>query len=249
MEYNSQRKKYLFSAKDSKPYKLSRTRIENYLSCQRCFFLDRKCGTEQPPTFPYTLNNAVDILLKDEFDKYRKMGKPHPYLIKYGINAIPFAHTDLDNWRNTQIGIKYHHEATNFIITGAIDDVWINSEGELIIVDYKALCSKKDVTLDYRNSYKRQLEIYQWLLRKNGFKVSNIGYFIFCNADSTKGQFLGNLEFNVTLVSYIADDSWIDKTLLNIKKCLMNDKLPKPSPYCNYCSYFIALKKHISKYE
>ena len=28
---------------------------------------------------------------------------------------------------------------------------------------------------------KRQMEIYQWLLRKNGFKVSDTGYFVYAN--------------------------------------------------------------------
>jgi len=150
-QYTPQRKRNIFSAIETKPYKLSRSRIENFMRCQRCFYLDRKCGTEQPPMFPYTLNNAVDALLKEEFDQYRKKNEPHPYLLEHGIDAIPFAHAELEVWRMNQRGIKYLHEASNFIVAGAIDDVWVNSQGELIIVDYKATSTKKDVTLDDRD--------------------------------------------------------------------------------------------------
>jgi hypothetical protein len=130
-QYNAQRKRNVFSESNTKPYKLSRSRIEIFMRCQRCFYLDRKCGTEQPPMFPYTLNTAVDTLLKSEFDKYRSHNKSHPYLIENNINAIPFSHPEINNWRMNQRGIKYHHKSTNFIITGAVDDIWTNSQGEL----------------------------------------------------------------------------------------------------------------------
>jgi RecB family exonuclease len=38
------------------------------------------------------------------------------------------------------------HEPTNLLIPGAVDDVWINPEGELIIVDYKQHQKKAKLT-------------------------------------------------------------------------------------------------------
>jgi RecB family exonuclease len=244
----SQRQRNIFSAKASKPYKLSRSKVESFVRCQRCFYLDRKCGIKQPPTLPYTLNNAVDTLLKEEFDHYRSKGKAHPYLLEHGINAIPFSHRELDNWRMNQRGIKFHHEPTNFIVTGVIDDVWINSQGEVIIVDYKATSTKKDVSLDDRDSYKRQMEIYQWLFRKNGFKVSNTGYFVYCNGDSGRGKFANTLQFKVSLLPYVGNDSWIENILHDIKTCLTYNVLPAPSQTCDYCSYWNAVTKHVERY-
>lgn len=248
-QYNPQRIRNIFSETEIKPYKLSRSRIEIYMRCRRCFYLDRKCGTEQPPMFPYTLNNAVDALLKDEFDQYRIQQKAHPYLIENGIDAIPFAHPDLNDWRMNQRGIKYHHEATNFIVTGAVDDVWINANGELIIVDYKATSTKKEVTLDDRDSYKRQMEIYQWLLRMNGFKVSNTGYFVYCNGDASKGIFAGTLQFKISLLPYEGNDLWIENILFDIKNCLINNVIPELAADCDYCKYWNAVKTHIDKYN
>lgn len=247
-QYAPQRTRNIFSATDNKPYKLSRSRIENFMRCKRCFYLDRKCGTDQPPMFPYTLNNAVDALLKDEFDLYRAESKAHPYLIEHGIDAIPFSHPDLDDWRMNQRGIKYHHENTNFIVTGAVDDIWINPKGELIIVDYKATSTNKDVTLNDRDSYKRQMEIYQWLFKKNGFKVSNTGYFVYCNGDSARGQFAGLLQFKISLLPHTGNDSWVESVLLDIKSTLISDILPSSSVTCDYCAYYNAVRNHLAKY-
>ena len=248
-QYSSQRIRNMFSENDKKPFKLSRSKIEDYICCKRCFFLDRNCGTKQPPMFPYLLNNAVDSLLKNEFDQYREKGKAHPYLIEHGIDAIPFTHQDLDNWRNNFIGIQYYHEATNFMITGAVDDVWINSKDELIIVDYKATSTQKDVSLDDRAYYKRQIEIYQWLFRKNGFNISDTAYFVYCNGDAADAQFGNMLKFKVSLLPYQGDDTWIDNVLLDIKKCLIGNTIPDASIDCKYCKYWFAVDAHIKKYD
>ena len=178
MNYNSERSRNIFFSNKVKSFKLSRSKIQDFLNCPRCFYLDRKCGTGRPPSYPFTLNNAVDTILKKEFDKYRAAGAPHPLMIEHGIDAIPFTHPDLDAWRQNFKGVQYTHELTNFTVTGAVDDLWADSTGELIVVDYKATSTTKEITLDeeYRQSYKNQMEIYQWLLRQNGFRVSNIEF-------------------------------------------------------------------------
>ena len=121
----------------SAPFKLSRSRLEDFINCPRCFYLDRRLGVEQPPGFPFTLNSAVDALFKKEFDIYRKKQQPHPLMAEYGVDAVPFSHPELDAWRENFKGIQFHHKPANLLITGAIDDLWVNPKGELIIADYK----------------------------------------------------------------------------------------------------------------
>jgi hypothetical protein len=209
--------------------------------------LDRRCGTGHPPSYPFTLNNAVDALLKKEFDVYRSEGKPHPLLIKHGIDAIPFAHPELDDWRENFKGVQVLHEPTNFIITGAIDDLWVNPKGELIVADYKATSTSKVITLDeeYRQAYKRQMEIYQWLLRQRGFAVSSTGYFVYCNGDVSKKSFNGRLEFDIEVLPYEGDDSWVEGTLSAIHDCLGANSIPERSTDCDYCKYWMAVKHHV----
>ena len=243
-KYNAQRSRNLFRSNVEKPFKLSRSKIEDFLYCPRCFYLDRKCGTDQPPSFPFTLNTAVDTLLKKEFDKYRTEGTAHPLLIKHGIDAIPFFHPDLDDWRMNFKGIQHLHEPTNFIITGAIDDLWINSKGELIVADYKATSTSKEIVL--RQALKNQIELYQWLLRQKGFAVSSTGYFVYCNADTMKEGFEGKLEFEISLIPYEGDDSWIAKTLGAIRECLVTQTIPTSSGPCDFCAYLTAVRSHLT---
>ena len=102
---------------------MSRSKIELFIDCPRCFYLDRKLGVGRPPGFPFALNSAVDTLLKKEFDIHRAQDSVHPLIEKYGVDAKPVAHEDLDIWRENFKGIQFHHNKTNFIITGAIDDL------------------------------------------------------------------------------------------------------------------------------
>ena len=247
--HKSSRIRNIFSPDGAKSFKLSRSKIQNFLDCPRCFYLDRKCGTGQPGSLPFTLNTAVDSLLKAEFDGYRIQGVPHPLMLEHGIDAIPFNHPELDDWRMNFKGVQVLHEPTNFIVTGAIDDVWINSAEELIVVDYKATSTTKEITLDeeYRQAYKNQMDVYQWLLRQKGFSVSNTGYFVYCNGDSSKDRFDGKLEFSIMVIPYTGDDSWVEQTLLDIRKCLESDEFPESSANCDFCQYRLAVNKHLGE--
>ena len=244
-QYKRTRNIYDPAAKE--PFKLSRSKIELFIECPRCFYLDRRLGIGRPGGFPFTLNNAVDALLKKEFDIHRANGTSHPLMKQYGIDAVPFVHEDMNIWRENFKGIQYHHKATNFLVTGAVDDVWQNKNGELSVVDYKATSTEKEITLEeeYRQGYKRQMEIYQWLLRKNNFAVSDMGYFVYVNGRRDRAAFDGKLEFDVQILPYRGSDAWVEKSLKAIKKCLDEDHAPSPSFRCEYCAYI----KSAASYE
>lgn len=237
--YNSKRTRNLFDPNSEKPFKLSRSKIDLFLECARCFYLDRRLGVARPPGFPFTLNSAVDSLLKKEFDIHRVVRTSHPLMKKYGIDAVPFNHESINEWRDTFKGVQYLHRPTNFIITGAVDDVWINPDKELIVVDYKATAKSGEVTLDaeWQEGYKRQVEVYQWLFRKNGFLVSDTAYFVYANGLTDKKAFDAKLEFDVKIIPYRGNDSWVEKALGAARLCLNSDKLPEESRDCDYCRY------------
>src|SRR3989338_683170 len=175
--YKGKRSRNIFDPRDTKPFKLSRSRVDAFLNCPRSFYFDRRLGVDRPPGFPFNLNSAVDTLLKKEFDLHRAKASIHPLMKHYAVDAIPFAHKDLNQWRENFVGVQFHHKPSNFIMTGAVDDVWVNPSSELIVVDYKSTSKDGEVTLDaeWQIGYKRQMEIYQWLLRQNGFSVSDTG--------------------------------------------------------------------------
>lgn len=243
--YNPKRSQNLFNPDSREPFKISRSKIDLFLSCPRCFYLDRRLGVSRPPGYPFTLNSAVDKLLKKEFDIHRVEKSRHPFMEEYNIDAVPFQHEKIEEWRNNFKGIQYLHQATNLLITGAIDDVWVNPEGELIIVDYKATSKNGEVSLDadWQISYKRQMEVYQWLFRQNGFKVSETGYFVYCNGITDKMAFDKKIEFDVKLIPYKGDDSWIEKTISDICECLISENIPESAKDCDYCRYIKAIKE------
>lgn len=238
----------MYSPDSQEPFKLSRSKLELFIDCPRCFYLDRRLGVSRPPGFPFALNSAVDTLLKKEFDIHRAKDSAHPLIKKYGVDAKPVAHEELDIWRENFKGIQFYHKKTNFIITGAIDDLWINSKGEYIVVDYKSTSKAEKIEAldkDWQDGYKRQMEIYQWLLRQNGYNVSNTGYFVYCNGDTDKEAFDGKLEFDITLIAYEGDDSWVEDTIIKAHKCLQSDIIPEVGKDCDYCAYVEARNEMI----
>lgn len=228
-------------------FRLSRSKLELFIECPRCFYLDNKLGTARPRGPAFTLNVAVDKLLKKEFDIHRTKNEAHPLMKQYGIDAVPFVHPELETWRENFKGIEYKHPETGFIVSGAVDDIWVNPKAELIVVDYKA--TSKDETIEslsdssWEDQYRRQIGIYQWLLRKKGFRVASKGYFVYANANADKRAFDKQLEFEVTLVPCEGDNSWVDSALLDAKKCLNGMTIPAANPTCDFCAYREAAGK------
>lgn len=224
-------------------YKLSRSKIELYMQCQRCFWLGERLKIKRPDGPPFQINKAIDELFKKEFDVYRVKKQPHPLMVEYKIDAVPFVHKDLDKWRENFVGIQSLHTATNLLIFGAVDDIWVMPKGDLIVVDYKATAKKTEVTLDadWQISYKRQLEIYQWLLRQNGFTVSNTGYFVYANGNAEADGFFDKVEFKTKIIGYTGSSDWVDDIIIKMKSCLDG---PMPAVgdsimggECDFCAY------------
>lgn len=142
----------------TEPFKISRSKIDLFIECPKCFYLDRRLGVSRPSMPAFSLNNAVDALLKKEFDIHRAKSETHPLMRKYGIDAVPFDDLRMEEWRDSlRRGITFLHQPTNIIVSGGVDDVWEKPNHELIIVDYKATATEKEITLDdqWKQGYKR----------------------------------------------------------------------------------------------
>lgn len=246
--YNPRRTRNLYEPKSKTPFRISRSKIDLFVECPKCFYLDRKLGVGRPPGYPFSLNSAVDHLLKKEFDFHRAEATAHPLMEEYGIDAVPFEHQKMDDWRDSlRKGIEFSHKPTNLLVSGGVDDIWLNADGELLIVDYKATAKDAEVTLDaeWQDGYKRQMEIYQWLLRHTpdvDLPVSNIGYFVYANGKRDKKAFDKRLEFDIKIIPYEGDDSWVEGALKDIYKTLQKDEIPKANPDCDYCRYRYAVQ-------
>jgi CRISPR/Cas system-associated exonuclease Cas4 (RecB family) len=227
----------------TEPFKVSRSKIELYKQCPRCFWLDVRLKIKRPEGPPFNINKTIDELFKKEFDVHRAAGTPHPIMLDNQIKAIPFKHDQMDTWRHNFTGVVVLHEPTNLHVFGAVDDIWVNPKGELIVVDYKATSKDKEVSInsDWQISYKRQLETYQWLLRQNGFTVSDTGYFVYTNARMDSEGFGDKLEFKTKLIPYKGNDEWVEPTLHEMKVCMDGEMPPVGESImggvCEHCDY------------
>ncbi|HVX24653.1 MAG TPA: PD-(D/E)XK nuclease family protein [Candidatus Saccharimonadales bacterium] len=227
------------------PFKVSRSKIELFMQCPRCFWLDTRLKITRPSSPPFNINKTIDELFKKEFDVHRLAGTPHPIMTSNKlVGVVPYQHADLDKWRYNFTGVATQHEATNLHVYGAVDDIWVNDQGELIVVDYKATSKAKEVSIDsdWQISYKRQMEVYQWLLRQNGFVVNDTGYFVYTNARLDVDGFGDELQFTTKLIPYTGNDAWVEPTLLKMKACMESDTMPPIGDNimggpCEFCGY------------
>lgn len=234
-----------FDPASGEPFSISRSKLDLFSECPRCAYLDMRLGVKRPSMPAFTLNNAVDELLKREFDIHRAAGTRHPLCDTYGVDAVPLRDDRMEEWRDAlRRGISHLHAPTNLFVRGGVDDVWVNPAGEFIIVDYKATSKKvgpghED---DLYDSYKRQMEIYQWLFRQSGFAVSPTGYFVYVNGKSDAKAFDAKLEFDIALIPYTGSDAWIEPALMDLKEMLLSEEIPPVGKAfgggpCDYCTY------------
>ena len=232
--------KKIFEPDNPKPFKVSRSKIENFIRCKACFWMDRVKGINFPGMPGFNLNSATDSLMKKDFDKYRELQKPHPFMIRNGLeHLVPFKYFEFEQWTQARkFGLRTIHKPTNLLIGGGLDDVWHDRATEKIfMVEYKSTSTiHKPITLEgnWKKGYKRQIDIYQWILRQNGFDVSDMSYFVYVNADaSVEDGYLedkkdkANMIFDVQLIEYVGDDSWVEDVLFEIKDVLHQKTCPK----------------------
>ncbi len=171
------------------------------------------------------------------------------HLADNGTMAIVLPHGVL--FRSSAEGIirKYIIEKQNYLdaVIGLPANLFYGTSIPATVLVFKK-CRKEDgevaLDADWQIGYKRQMEIYQWLFRQNGFKVSDTGYFVYCNVRRDNKSFDAKLDFDIKLIPYIGDDSWIDGALHELKKCLDSDDIPTESEDCDYCNYVRAVRKY-----
>ena len=237
-----------------KPFRLSRSKFSDFLTCKRCFYLEQVKGLKNLDTLPFTLNNAVDALCKKEFDHHRVNQTPHPIMIKNNINAVPYKHDDIEKWQDAMNrGISYINTDLNLKLAGGIDDVWLNKDtNKLIMVDYKAQSKAADKKIDgylediYHEGYKLQLNFYRYLFEKNGFEVQNVGYFVVYNATQERETFDNKLDFTSDLILFETDTSGIEEKIVEMKNLMDGDKIPDLTPHCQNCNYIKAGSKFLN---
>ena len=215
---------------------LSPNSLNLYYECPFCFWLEKRMGIKRPQPYPYALNSAVDILLKEEFDKYRKKRELHPLLVAYNIPAKLFPNQKLlDEWRNNRKGIRYYDAELDATLFGAVDDVLEFSDGKLAPMDYKSTGSK---TANVYDRFQLQMDVYTFLLEKNGYKTIRKGCLAFYVVDKENG-FNDRLPFKKEIITIDTDSSYVQGLFAEAVTFLRNDAPSAHSQDCKYGQWFI----------
>lgn len=243
----------IYKPNQADDFQISRGKFDNFLLCPRCFYLDRVGGLSEPSSPGWALNSLTDTLLKIEFDQCRKAKKTHRILIKNNLShIIPFDHPEIDAWRDSlHHGIKTRFKNTNIILQGGVDDLWLDTTTEeVVVLDYKSQAKSGEITMEdylddkYHQGYKKQLDFYNFILRNNGFKTSKTSYFLVVNALNVESGFNARLEFSEHLIPYENDTSWLDEKIEAMIACLNQKNVPEPNESCENCAYAIERSKY-----
>ena len=225
----------------TKPLKISRSGLKLFLECPRCFWLDLHHKIKRPPGYPYTLSAAVDYLVKREFDKFRADGTLPEVLIRADINAKLYPGPELATWRNNFKGISFMDEDLQAMIYGAVDDILEFPDGSLAVVDYKSSGSK-EITI-YAD-YQKQMDTYNYILNRMGYKTQPHAYFVFYKVNKTGGGFNNVLPFDDEVRTVPADPSWVGPAFERAVKTARQDQAPQATATCTHCVYVASASSH-----
>jgi len=216
---------------NNRPIQLSPNSLNLYYECPLCFWLEKRMRIRRPPPYPYALNAAVDSLLKEEFDKYRNKGEPHPLLVANNIPAKLFPNQQLLNeWRNNLKGIRYYDVELDATLFGAVDDILEFQDGKLAPLDYKSTGSNVATVYD---RFQLQMDVYSFLLEKNGYKTIKKGYLAFYVVDKKNG-FDDRLPFKKEMQIIDADPSYVKGVFEKAVNLLRSDAPLAHSANCQY---------------
>jgi len=225
---------------NNKIVQLSPNSLNLYLECPHCFWLEKREGIKRPPPYPYALNTAVDILLKQEFDKYRKKKELHPLLVANNIPAKLFPNQKLlDEWRSNFKGLRYYDAELDATLFGAVDDILEFSDGRLAPLDYKSTGSKVATIYD---RFQLQMDVYTFLLEKNGYKTVRKGCLAFYVVDKENG-FIDRLPFKKEIHMINTDPSYVQGLFKEAVELLRKDEPPAHSQDCKFGQWLNQAKQ------
>ncbi|MDY6788401.1 MAG: PD-(D/E)XK nuclease family protein [Candidatus Nanohaloarchaea archaeon] len=214
--------------------RLSPSRINLFMECERCFWLKMNEGVSRPSgPFP-SLPGGMDKVIKQHFDRFRGDGSVPPELKKSDINAVPLDDEEfLSNCRNWRSKPWYENQDLGVVVKGGVDDLLVDPEGNIIVLDYKTrgYPPKGDSAPDY---YSRQVNLYNLILRSNGYDTADFGLLLYYYPDKLldNGDVVFHNEFRKV-------DTDLDSARRLVESAVetVNGSEPEPGGDCDFCKW------------
>ncbi len=209
---------------------LSATSLNLLRDCPRCFWLQFVKGIKRPSGVFPSLPSGMDRILKNHFDAFRDKGLLPPELS--GLKNIKlFGDVELlKTWRNNRKGIEWTDEEGN-VLKGAVDNILQKGE-KLIVLDFKT--RGFPLKEDTHEHYQDQLDVYNFLLRKNGFDTEDYAYLLFYHPEEVEED--GDVAFHTDLIkiSICIEDA---EKLFNDAIEILKGEMPDCGEECEFCRW------------
>ncbi len=211
---------------------MSPSGLYGYDECPRCFWIEQHIGGK--PGIPFTLNNAMDSKLKERYDEFRAEGKMPPEVASLkGLKLFKDIEI-LNKWRSSPHALQYVNENDGYVLSGKIDEVFVNEEGELMPLDFKS--SGDAPKEDKYKYYIYQLHAYSLMFHGKGQKTAKFGYLVHYFTKDKKDRSL-MMEFNSHIDKVEIDLPVFEKKLKEIVKLLNNDLPETEGVLCRWCPW------------
>lgn len=216
-------------------YKLSPSKLNLFVECPRCFWLDMVKKVKRPKSIFPSLPSGMDRVLKEHFDTFMKKGKFPPELQEEheleGCRLFDDKEK-LEVWRNNFRGVMFNDEENDVLLRGAVDNILVRGN-KLIVLDYKTRgFPLKEDTHKY---YQLQMNLYNFLLRKNNYQTEDYAFLLFYYPKEVTPT--GEVVFNTRLIKIVTHPEEGENVYLKAVELLRQDKPPKATESCEYCKW------------
>ncbi len=213
-------------------YKFSPSSLSLLKDCPRCFWLKFNKNIKRPDSIFPSLPSGMDKILKIHFDSFMEKNKLPPELYKSECKDLKLFDNKelLAERRNNFKGIQYKDQEGN-LIRGAVDNILIKGK-KLIVLDYKT--RGYPLKEDTHEHYQDQMDIYNFLLRKNNYETEDYAYLLFYHPEKVNEK--GDIIFNTDLIRMKISIKNAENIFKKALKTLKNN-IPKPSEDCQFCRW------------
>lgn len=221
------------------PYKFSPSSLSLLKECPRCFWLAFNKNIKRPAGIFPSLPSGMDGILKKHFDKFMEKGELPPELEELNGDVKLFDDAELLKiWRSNFKGIQWTDKEGN-LFRGAVDNI-LKKGNKLIVLDYKT--RGYPLKEDTAEHYQDQLDIYNFLLRKNGYETENFAYLLFYHPNKVNDN--GDVVFHTDLVKISIKNA---ERIFNEAVETLEGDMPKPSDECQFCKWVDSCKWEVLK--
>lgn len=210
--------------------RLSKSSIDKFRSCPRCFWVEKKHGLKQPDGIRAGVPMGIDRVLKGHYDSNRQAKTIPPELsgkIPGGLypgDRIGMA--DLRNWRHGLTAIVDGVE-----LSTAMDDLLFNpATGLYNVFDAKSKARLTDEA-DTKKYYEVQGDSYNLALKANGYPTDDWAYFAYYSplrVGSSAPSDEVDFRWNCQVIRIEASDERI-KALVRAAAACLDSAIPEPN--------------------